>query len=58
VCPPLKLDLERLYLQQKLSASKIAIFYSLDYASAKKAESRVLYHLKRNGLPGETWQRT
>src|SRR6266480_7477217 len=50
VWPPLKGDLERLYLQQKLSASKIATLYGLNYASAKTAESTVLYHLKRNGI--------
>jgi hypothetical protein len=49
VWPPLKLDLGRLCLQ-KLSASKIAIVYGLKYASAKTAESTLLYHLKRNGI--------
>jgi hypothetical protein len=44
------MDLERLYLQQKLSASKIAIVYGLKYARAKTAESTLLYHLKRNGI--------
>ena len=35
-------DLERLYLQQKLSASEIAIVYGLKHASAKTAESTLL----------------
>jgi len=43
-------DLERLYLQQKLSASKIAIVYGLKYARAKTAESTLLYQLRRNGI--------
>jgi len=50
VWPPTKEDLERLYLEQKLSASKIATAYGLKYASAKTAESTILYHLKRNGI--------
>jgi hypothetical protein len=48
--PPLAEDLRRLYLDQKLSASKIAAVYGLKYASAKTAESTILYHLKRNGI--------
>jgi hypothetical protein len=48
--PPLAEDLERLYLEQKLSASKIAAVYGLKYASAKTAESTILYHLKKNGI--------
>lgn len=48
--PPLAEDLRRLYLEQKLSASKIAKVYGLSYASDKTAESTVLYHLKRNGI--------
>jgi len=43
-------DLERLYLQQKLSASKIAIVYGLKYAKAKTAESTLLYQLRKNGI--------
>jgi hypothetical protein len=48
--PPLADDLKRLYLEQKLSASKIAKIYGLNYASEKTAESTILYHLKRNGI--------
>jgi hypothetical protein len=48
--PPLAEDLKRLYLEQKLSASKIAKVYGLSYASAKTAESTIPYHLKRNGI--------
>jgi hypothetical protein len=50
VWPPLAEDLKRLYLDQKLSASKIAAVYGLKYANAKTAESTILYHLKRNGI--------
>lgn len=48
--PPLVGDLRRLYLDEGLSASKIARAYGLKYASEKTAESTVLYHLKRNGI--------
>jgi hypothetical protein len=48
--PPTKEDLERLYLFEKLSASKIAKVYRLSYPNPKTAESTVLYHLKRNGI--------
>ncbi len=48
--PPLREDLQRLYLEQKLSASKIAKVYGLTYASDKTAESTILYHLKKNGI--------
>ncbi len=51
VWPPRKEDLERLYLGERLSASRIARAYGLRYASAKTAESTMLYHLKRNGIP-------
>ncbi len=49
--PPRKEDLERLYLLEHLSAAKIAKVYRLQYADTKTAESTVLYHLKRNGIP-------
>ena len=39
-----------MYLEEKLSAAKIAARYGLRYASPKTAESTVLYHLKRNGI--------
>src|ERR1700732_2636923 len=48
--PPLQEDMRRLYLEQGLSASKIARIYGRKYASAKTAESTILYHLKRNGI--------
>ncbi len=48
--PPTKADLQRLYLEQKLSAAKIAKIYDLRYASQKTAESTILHHLKRNGI--------
>jgi hypothetical protein len=50
VWPPTKEDLQRLYLEQKLSARKIAKLYGLKYASEKTAESTILYHLKRNRI--------
>jgi hypothetical protein len=48
--PPSAEDLRRLYLDERLSASKIAKAYGLRYASDKTAESTILYHLKRNGI--------
>ncbi|HEY6282979.1 MAG TPA: LAGLIDADG family homing endonuclease, partial [Nitrososphaerales archaeon] len=48
--PPTKEDLERLYVDQKLSAAKIAKAYGLKYKSPKVAESTVLYQLKKNGI--------
>ena len=48
--PPTKEDLQRLYVDEKLSASKIAKVYCLKYASPKTAESTILHHLKRNGI--------
>lgn len=48
--PPTKEDLQRLYVEEKLSATKIAKVYNLDYANPKTAESTVLYRLKRNGI--------
>jgi hypothetical protein len=50
VWPPTKEDLERLYLNQKLSAAKIANAFGLKYKSAKVAESTILYQLKKNGI--------
>lgn len=49
--PPAKEDLERLYLVERLSAAKIAEVYGLEYSDPKVAESTVLYHLRRNGIP-------
>jgi len=48
--PPTKEDLQRLYVEEKLSAMKIAKVYDLKYASPKTAESTILYHLKRHGI--------
>ena len=50
VWPPKKEDLERLYLVEKLSASKIAKVYGLKYKNPKVAESTVLYQLRKNGI--------
>ena len=49
--PPTKEELERLYLNEKLSARNVAKIYGLEYKNPKVAESTVLYHLKRNGIP-------
>ena len=48
--PPTREDLQRLYVEQRLSAAKIAKIYGLKYASPKTAESTVLHHLKKNGI--------
>jgi hypothetical protein len=48
--PPLKDDLLRLYIDQKLSAAKIAEVYGLRYANPKTAESTILHHLKKNEI--------
>ena len=48
--PPKKEDLVRLYLSEKLSASKIAKVYGLKYKNPKVAESTILYHLRKNGI--------
>ncbi len=48
--PPRAEDLRRLYIDEHLSAAKIAARYGLEYASPKTAESTILYHLKRNGI--------
>lgn len=48
--PPRAEDLRRLYLEEHLSAAKIADRYGLKYASPKTAESTILYHLKRSGI--------
>jgi hypothetical protein len=49
--PPTKKDLERLYLVERLSAARIAAAYGLSYPNPKTAESTVLAHLKRHGIP-------
>jgi hypothetical protein len=48
--PPTKEDLQRFYIDQKLSAAKIAKVYDLKYSSLKTAESTILHHLKKNGI--------
>lgn len=48
--PPKKEDLQRLYVDQKMSAAKIAAVYGLKYANPKTAESTILHHLKKNEL--------
>ena len=48
--PPRKEDLQRLYVDEHLSAAKIAKLYGLKYANPKTAESTVLFHLKRAGI--------
>lgn len=48
--PPTKEDLSKLYLEERLSAAKIAKVYGLAYASPKTAESTILHHLKKNGI--------
>jgi hypothetical protein len=50
VWSPEKEDLEKLYVEQRLSAMKIANIYELKYANPKTAESTVLYHLRKNGI--------
>jgi LAGLIDADG-like domain len=48
--PPAREDLQHLYVEQKLSAAKIARAYGVTYSSDKTAESTILYHLKKNGI--------
>jgi hypothetical protein len=48
--PPNPEDLTRLYVDEHLSAMKIAQRYGLKYASPKTAESTVLYQLKKAGI--------
>jgi len=48
--PPSRDELLRLYIDQKLSAAKIAEVYCLTYANPKTAESTILHHLKKNGI--------
>jgi len=50
VWPPTKQDLQRLYIDQKLSAGRIAKAYGVKYKNEKVAESTVLYQLKKNGI--------
>jgi hypothetical protein len=48
--PPKKEDLERLYVQEHLSAMKISKLYGLRYPSPKSGEAMILYHLKHKGI--------
>src|ERR1700730_17366789 len=48
--PPTKEDLQRLYVDEKLSAAKIAKVYQLNTPNPKSAVELVRYHLKRNGI--------
>ena len=48
--PPTKEDLQRLYVEQRLSAAKIAKVYQLNTPNPKSAVELVRYHLKRNGI--------
>jgi hypothetical protein len=48
--PPSKEDLERLYLEQRLSAAKIAEAYGLKSANPKSSETLVLYYLRKHGI--------
>jgi len=48
--PPIREDLERLYLAEKLSAAKIARVYGLRYKNDRVAGSTVLYYLRRNRI--------
>ncbi|HVB95169.1 MAG TPA: LAGLIDADG family homing endonuclease [Nitrososphaerales archaeon] len=48
--PPTREDLQRLYIEQKLSAARISKVYGLKYARDKTAESTILHHLKKNGV--------
>jgi intein-encoded DNA endonuclease-like protein len=48
--PPTKEDLERLYLRERLSASKISAAYGLRYENPKCGETLILYHLKKRGI--------
>jgi len=50
VWPPSKEDLERLYLEERLSAARIAKVYGLKYKNPKVGESTILYQLKKNGI--------
>jgi LAGLIDADG-like domain len=48
--PPTKEDLERLYVDEHLSAMKISKQYGLVYPNPKSGETLILYHLKRHGV--------
>lgn len=48
--PPTREDLERLYLDERLSAAKIAVAYGLKTGNPRSAAYLVTYHLKRHGI--------
>jgi hypothetical protein len=48
--PPTKEDLQRLYVDEKLSAAKIAKVYGLNTPNPRSATFLVAYHLKKHGI--------
>jgi hypothetical protein len=48
--PPIKEDLQRLYVDEKLSAAKIAVVYGLNTPNPRSATFLVAYHLKKHGI--------
>ncbi|MBI3115807.1 MAG: LAGLIDADG family homing endonuclease [Thaumarchaeota archaeon] len=48
--PPKKDDLRRLYIEERLSAAKIALAYGLKTPNPRSAATLVEYHLKKNGI--------
>ncbi len=48
--PPTKEDLQRLYVDEKLSAAKIAKVYGLKTGNPRSAAFLVTYHLKKHGI--------
>ncbi|HVC26764.1 MAG TPA: hypothetical protein VND40_01245 [Nitrososphaerales archaeon] len=48
--PPSKEDLKRLYVDEKLSAAKIAKVYGLKTRNPRSAAFLVTYHLKKHGI--------
>jgi hypothetical protein len=48
--PPTKEDLQRLYVDEKLSAAKVAIVYGLNTPNPRSATFLVAYHLKKHGI--------
>ncbi len=48
--PPTRDDLERMYLNEHLSAMKISAQYGLKYENPKCGETLILYHLRHRGI--------
>jgi len=48
--PPTKEDLQRLYVDEQLSAAKIAKVYGLNTPNPRSATFLVAYHLKKHGI--------